>query len=70
MPFDARIGGFEFDIDCEGVITGGGPDFKLTQESSFPGWATKAFRSKRRPFGGVLHICRRISVIVVIVIYF
>ena len=23
-PFDARIGGFEFDIDCEGVIAGGG----------------------------------------------
>ena len=24
MPFDARIGGFKFDVDCEGVIAGGG----------------------------------------------
>ena len=43
MPFDTRIGGFELDVDCEGVIAGGGRDFKFAREPSFPGWATKVF---------------------------
>ena len=43
---DTRVGRLEFNIDSEGVIARGGRNFKLVQESSFPGWATKTFRSR------------------------
>ena len=64
---DTRVGRPEFDIDSEGVVTWGGRDFKLAWESSFPGWVTKTFRSRRGGFRSVSYVHRRNSVVVFIV---